>query len=118
MRGLLTQLRVRDRTSVLMATSTTGENFYIKCTAAPLNDAAVAQKLSKAAPELIMKPLKVDVEGRKMICFDFGNVFDGYGVRNGGAVKVVRDLAKLQRPVSRIWMKWKLWVSLFSRRDG
>lgn len=75
MRGLLTQLRVRDKTSVLMAMSTTGDSFYIKCTVVPLNDAAVAQILSTVAPEQVMKPLKEDFEGQKMICSDYGEIF-------------------------------------------
>lgn len=96
MSGLLEQLRVRPKTTVLKATSTTGDNFYIKCTGPPLNDAAVAQIWSTAAPELVMKPFKVDIEGRKMLCFDYGEIIESVRAPNGGVLKVVRDLAKLQ----------------------
>lgn len=97
MQGLLSQVRIRDKTTILMATATTGQSFYVKCAAAPLNDAAVAQTLSTAAPEQVMKPLKVDLEGRKMICFDYGEILEGDRVPNGGVVKVVLDLARLKK---------------------
>ena len=94
--GPVQQVRAGPWSTVLRA-RTSSRDYYLKCPASYLNEAAVSDTLSSIAADYVQKPLATDRERRMMITADHGEEESILSLPQADRHQVVRDLWELQR---------------------
>ena len=94
--GPMDQIRAPAQSTVLKI-NTNRDSYYIKCSSSTSNDAGVTSVMSAFAPELVRKPLVVDVERRLMILKDHGEDFGGCTLSDESRLQLMKSLARLHK---------------------
>ncbi len=92
--------------AVLRARTEKGE-YFLKCTPAFCNEAAITEVLCRAAPKYVETPLFIDTERRITITADHKKELGIFGISNERVAKedrddFLRDLARFHHASSRV----------------
>ena len=94
--GPLDQIRTSAQSTVLKI-NTNRDSYYINCSSSTSNDAGVTSVMPDFAPELVRKPLVVDVERRLMILKDHGEDFGACALSDESCLQFMKSLAHLHK---------------------